>query len=351
MITISGDFVRPEKVPQVWDMWKVWLIATVLGAVACLSSLVLVACAMNANYLHPGQPLGVIWGSFSRDGLATYQNFLTFFEVQSIMYLKVSVSDFLTLFSARTRGPFWERPLSRPLFVSFLFATAASTLLSLFWCDIFARQPANYMACLRYSPGAVIATWTYSLIWWMLQDAAKVGTYWLMDTFLMTGEERARSAHAASRTPGALPRVDSSSALAGLGKQALAETAILAHHDAERKAAAVAAGGLPSPAPQLYVVAALSDAASSAAALLTGGLVGGKADSLGRRTVPAANTIPDGTDLNAALRGAQRSITARSTLSKGSLGGGGGGGGALRAHVATIFPPGASAKDVTGVQP
>jgi hypothetical protein len=124
MITISGDIVIPENRPQKWEMWKVWLIAGVLGGVACISSLILLAYGMHANYLNPYTFVGRIWGSGDND-------FLLWYELKTIMYLKISVSDFLTLFSARTRTWFWERCLSRPLAIAFVVATGSSTLLSL----------------------------------------------------------------------------------------------------------------------------------------------------------------------------------------------------------------------------
>jgi hypothetical protein len=47
-------------------------------------------------------------------------------------YLKISISDFLTLFSARTRGPFWERLPSTPLFSAFLVATVVASVIASF---------------------------------------------------------------------------------------------------------------------------------------------------------------------------------------------------------------------------
>ena len=99
------------------------------------------------------------------------------------MYLKIYISDFLTLFSARTRSWFWERCLSRPLAIAFVVATGASTLLSLIWGDIFGAG-GNYMAPLRDSGGAVIFTWIYCILWWFLQDAAKVLAYHVIDKYL-----------------------------------------------------------------------------------------------------------------------------------------------------------------------
>ena len=53
-----------------------------------------------------------------------------------MMYFKVSVSDFLTLFSARTPdGPFYSVPPSRILLVAGCFATGLSTVLASLWPD------------------------------------------------------------------------------------------------------------------------------------------------------------------------------------------------------------------------
>jgi H+-transporting ATPase len=96
MITISKDKVLAEKKPQKWHMREIWIVALVLGLVACLSSLIMLVYMLQANALHPNDFFGVVFGSYGRD-------FLVFTEIRCIIYLKISVSDFLTLFSARTR--------------------------------------------------------------------------------------------------------------------------------------------------------------------------------------------------------------------------------------------------------
>ena len=317
MITISGDYVLPSRLPQRWDMWKVWLIATVLGAVALLSSLILVAQALNANYLRPGTIVGTLWGSRGR-------TYLEYYEVQTIMYLKVSISDFLTLFSARTRGPFFERRLSTPLLIAFFFATGASTLLALFWGDIFASQPSNFMASLRFSNGAVVATWVYCLLWWVVQDAAKLGAYWLIDHALATDADKALAAFGRARETSALPQAAKPEHRLAIGEQA-----VLDHHAEEQAAAAARLAGAADAPPQLAVISAVAamlgggggaPSARAAAAPSTArgsraptpaGTLGRDA-SLGRRAVPlVAAGIPDGTDLNVLLRQAQLSLTAQ----------------------------------------
>jgi H+-transporting ATPase len=173
MITTSTDYVEPDEFPQEWQLFEVTAIAMVLGLVACVSSLILVAYLMHANFFHPGDFMGNVFGSAGR-------NYVTWFEVRTILYLKVSISDFLTLFSARTRGWFWERALSRPLAIAAAVALTLSTIFALFWGDIFHSLPGAYMASLRFSRGAAAATWLYCILWWFVQDAAKVWAVQLM---------------------------------------------------------------------------------------------------------------------------------------------------------------------------
>ena len=245
MITISGDIVVPENRPQKWEMWKVWLIASVLGGVALVSSLVLLFLAMHANWLVPSTFFGRILGSSTRD-------FILWPELRTIMYLKISISDFLTLFSARTRTWFWERCLSRPLAIAFVVATGASTILSLVWGSIFPSGD-NHMASLSDSGGAVVFVWIYvralsldarmrggcwgdfcqlgvhwctlrdpdsrpqrpsfflllcllslvqCILWWFVQDACKVLAYHVMDEYLDTpASAQARSTGPAPESP------------------------------------------------------------------------------------------------------------------------------------------------------
>jgi H+-transporting ATPase len=61
---------------------------------------------------------------------------LEYGQVTTMMYFKVSVSDFLTLFSARTPdGPFYSVAPSRILMVAGAFATCLSTILASAWPD------------------------------------------------------------------------------------------------------------------------------------------------------------------------------------------------------------------------
>ena len=178
MITISQDRVQPEKKPQKWELFEATVVAIVLGMVACASSLFLLVGCLHYNMRRPSEMVSFI-GSNG-------QNFLTWYEVRTIIYLKVSISDFLTLFSARTRTWFWERTLGGPLLIAACVALTISTIFSLFWDKIFLPATLGesaFMVGLENSKGAVICVWLYCILWWVIQDGFKVYTYWLLDLY------------------------------------------------------------------------------------------------------------------------------------------------------------------------
>ncbi len=182
MITISQDRVQPEKKPQKWELFEATIVAIMLGMVACASSLFLLVGCLHFNQRHPADGVKFM--------AARGKNYLTWYEVRTIIYLKVSVSDFLTLFSARTRTWFWERYLGGPLLIAACVALSISTIFALFWDSIFDASKLGesaFMEGLSRSDGAVVATWLYCILWWIIQDAAKVWTYWLLDLYSELG--------------------------------------------------------------------------------------------------------------------------------------------------------------------
>ena len=97
------------------------IIAFVLGSVACLSSLVLLVICIEAkdtdfvarlvspqlrpvnSYVNPtgGDPTDDT--TFVGDCSHTLLRYVSWGELQTILYLKISLSDFLTVFAARCR--------------------------------------------------------------------------------------------------------------------------------------------------------------------------------------------------------------------------------------------------------
>eukprot|EP00474_Spongospora_subterranea_P003305 CRZ03763.1 hypothetical protein [Spongospora subterranea] len=152
IVSIAYDNVTAPKTPQSWDMRKLWTLSTALGSVACLSSLLLLHLALDSNV-----PNSV----YSWFGLSA----LSYDQVITSIYLKVSLSDFLTIFAARTgTHPCFSTSPSRVLFGAALFAVSCSTILSLFW-------PFDQGEALTWD--SALFVWIYCLIWFVIQDAFK----------------------------------------------------------------------------------------------------------------------------------------------------------------------------------
>ncbi|KAA0166989.1 hypothetical protein FNF28_02912 [Cafeteria roenbergensis] len=178
IITIAHDKVIPAGSPQGWDLTEISIVATVLGLSACLGSMLLLVFALQSNQYRYELGGGEVsfFGNLLGDETHHY---VTWGQAQTMMYLKVSVSDFLTVFAARTRSFFWER---RP---GYALATAFSGGINMI------------MAPLSTNPYAVITIWVYCLIWFVVQDVIKVIAYYVIDNFV--NAEATQQARAAAQ--------------------------------------------------------------------------------------------------------------------------------------------------------
>jgi H+-transporting ATPase len=103
-----------------------------------------------------------------------------------MIYLKVSLSDFLTLFSARTEGPFWSIRPSNLLLGAATLALSLSTVLACVWPEGDLHEVPVEGLALEGGDGYTLWplwVWIYCVFWWWVQDAFKVATYWLVLKF------------------------------------------------------------------------------------------------------------------------------------------------------------------------
>jgi len=167
IITIAYDNVQPSQHPEKWRMGQLFAVAIALGAVACGSSLLLLYLALGTAL--DGSVLTAI-------GLPM----LSYGEIVTLLYLKISVSDFLTIFCARSTGWLWS---SRPhwmLATGAVFATVISVLLAAFWPE--STDPEVQGLALGGAPIWIPVSLGYSLFFWVVQDAVKVLMYWILET-------------------------------------------------------------------------------------------------------------------------------------------------------------------------
>ena len=195
MLTIARDHVVPASQPQNWDLNQLRIIACVLGCVPLASSLVLLYMGLSsADGLYP--PYAFLFG---RKVPSDYQNdeddryYLPYPELTMMMYLKISISDFLTLFASRTRGPFWSRAPSLPLAAAFLVATITATLIA-----AYANLPDNTYPMDAISSAACAFVWFWNVAFFIVQDMAKIILYKIFDHYQYAAEPTAMPAKTVS---------------------------------------------------------------------------------------------------------------------------------------------------------
>merc|ERR1711871_1191703 len=114
---------------------------------------------------------------------------LSYGQITTSIYLKVSVSDFLTLFSARASDDwFWTTSPAPILLAAGTFALTSSTLLACFWPR---DTPDNILTMgLEYRGFSLLPVfiWLYCIFWWFLQDAAKVYVYHVVGKYQLFEE-------------------------------------------------------------------------------------------------------------------------------------------------------------------
>jgi len=165
LISIGYDHAVPSKFPERWVLPALFMVSVSLGVIACLSSLVLLYfCLTSWQSHHLFQGIGI--------------GGLKYGQIVNVMFLKVAVSDILSLFSARTAHQFFFMRKPHPiLMICTLTALSISTILALSWpCGHLDNIP---VCGLAYQKNQLIALWVwlYCLVVFLIQDATKVLTW------------------------------------------------------------------------------------------------------------------------------------------------------------------------------
>jgi len=171
LIAIGYDRVSAPRTPVKWNLPAIFTISSVLAGVACASSLFL---------------LYILLDSWRSNGIMQTLGIggIYYGQVTTCIYLKVAVSDFLTLFSSRTGGDwFWSTAPAPLLMGAGAFAISCSLTIALSWPSSF-PDGIETLGLGRREPYALFV-WIliYCLVWWFIQDAAKVYAYYLLKKF------------------------------------------------------------------------------------------------------------------------------------------------------------------------
>jgi H+-transporting ATPase len=145
ILSIAYDNVRYREQPEAWNMRLVLGIATVLGIVGPIAAFGLFYLGDKAFHLNHA-------------------------HLQTLMYLTLSVAGHLTIFLARTRGPFQSIRPARLLLLAVLGTQALATLIAVYGV---------FMTPLGWGYAALV--WGYALVWFLLTDRIKLLAYRLLD--------------------------------------------------------------------------------------------------------------------------------------------------------------------------
>ncbi len=145
IMAIAYDNVRYAMTPERWNMRIILGMATLLGFIGVLSSFLI---------YYIGQ----------------HQLRLSGEALQSFIFLKLAVAGHLTIFLARTRGPFWSIRPSAPLFWSAVITKILATLVAVYgW----------YVAPIGWQ--LALFVWVYAFAAFLITDLIKVYGYKLLD--------------------------------------------------------------------------------------------------------------------------------------------------------------------------
>ncbi len=146
ILSIAYDNVHYRHKPEAWNMRMVLGVASVLGVTGVVS-------AFGLFYL----------------GERVFD--LARADIQTLMYLKLSVAGHLTIFLTRARGPFWSLPHpSRVLLAAVLGTQLVATLIAVYGV---------FMAPLGW--GWALFVWGYALVWFLVNDRVKLLAYRILD--------------------------------------------------------------------------------------------------------------------------------------------------------------------------
>jgi H+-transporting ATPase len=153
ILSIAYDNVRYRNRPEAWNMRNVLSIATVLGLTGVVAAFVLLY--VGRQVLHLPDP-----------------------QLQTLMYLKLSLAGHLTIFQTRTRGPWWSTRPAWILLGAILGTQIAATLVAVYG--------AGLVTPLGWKYAGIV--WGYAFAWFLVTDPLKLLAYKVLDKIQTGGK-------------------------------------------------------------------------------------------------------------------------------------------------------------------
>jgi H+-transporting ATPase len=145
MMIAYDNAPTPDK-PVRWEMPRVIMIATLLGVLGVISS------------------FGLFWYAEAILRLSRP-------AIQTVIFLKLLVAGHLTIYLTRNVGAIWQRPWpSWKLFLTTEATQVVGTLAAVYGWLV---EPIGW--------GYALMVWGYALVWFVINSAAKIMTYRLIE--------------------------------------------------------------------------------------------------------------------------------------------------------------------------
>jgi len=166
LCSVGYDNVTPSPKPENWNLPALFIVSTSLGVIACSSSLLLLWLCLDS------------WNDASFFQKIGYGG-LQYGEIINVMFLKVAVTDFLTLISSRTQQNFfWTSFPSRILCGAACLSLSLSTILALSWPKgSLNGVPVTGLARASSDPLLALYVWLYCIFIFLVQDLVKVACF------------------------------------------------------------------------------------------------------------------------------------------------------------------------------
>ncbi len=158
ILSIAYDNVTYRNQPETWDMRLVLGIATVLGLVGPIASFGLFY--LGDRIFHLGHP-----------------------QLQTMMYLMLSVAGHLTIFQTRTRGPWWSTRPAWILLAAVFGTQVVATLISVYGAWLVTPLGWKYTGIV----------WGYAFAWFLVTDPVKLLAYRFCDPSKVSSAPKDRS--------------------------------------------------------------------------------------------------------------------------------------------------------------
>ena len=157
ILSIAYDNVIYRNQPEAWNMRLVLGIATVLGLVGPIAAFGLFF--LGDRVFHLGHP-----------------------QLQTMMYLMLSVAGHLTIFQTRTRGPWWSTRPAWILLAAVIGTQTVATLIAVYGAWLVTPLGWKYAGMV----------WAYAFVWFVVTDPVKLLAYKVLDTWQRPAQGRSQ---------------------------------------------------------------------------------------------------------------------------------------------------------------